>query len=273
MIQQPLEINVDKVLRAKMPRYYCFVPRFIISWLERVVCQRELNAMLRKHADKTGVPFARAMLDEMQVEVEVRGAENLPTDGRNIFVSNHPMGGLDGLALISLLGERYNGNLRFIVNDILMAVTPLAPIFLPVNKVGRQSRERAMIMDNALNSDFQIATFPAGLCSRNTHGDVIEDLKWQKAFVVNAVATRRNVVPIYFDGQNSNFFYRLSKFRSKIGLKFNIEMIYLPNEMLKCRGRKFVVTIGKPIEWTTFDNSRSPIEWAAEVRKRVYSLK
>ena len=154
MIQQPLEINVDKVLRAKMSRYYRFVPRFVVSWLERVVCQRELNAMLHKHADKTGVAFARAMLDEMQVEVEVRGAENLPTDGRNIFVSNHPMGGLDGLALISLLGERYNGNLRFIVNDILMAVTPLAPIFLPVNKVGRQSRDRAMIMDNALNSDF-----------------------------------------------------------------------------------------------------------------------
>ena len=265
-----MKIDIDQVLRARLPRHYRYIPRFAVRWLERIICQDKLNAILVKMADKNSVDAAIAALDEMNITIDAQGLEHLP-DGRYMFVSNHPLGGLDGLALISLLGQRYDRKIKFLVNDLLMAVEPLRGVFLPVNKYGSQSRETATQIEEALKSDNQFITFPAGLCSRMQPDGTIADLPWQKAAVVHAAAHQRDIVPIYFDAHNSKFFYRFAKWRKKLGIKFNIELIFLPKEMIKLCGTTLRVIIGEPISWTSLDASR-PKQEAARLRQIVIDM-
>ena len=270
MDSKPMKIDVDQVLRARLPRHYRYIPRFAVRWLERTICQDQLNAILEKMAGKDGVDAASAALTEMGITIDEKGLEQLP-EGRYMFVSNHPLGGLDGLALISLLGNRYQHHIKFLVNDLLMAVEPLRDVFLPVNKYGSQSRAAASQIEEALQSDNQFITFPAGLCSRMQPDGSIADLTWQKAAVVHAVNYQRDIVPIFFDACNSKFFYRFAKWRKKLGIKFNIELIFLPKEMIKQCGSTLHVIIGEPIPWTSLD-ARAPKKEAARLRDIVYSM-
>ncbi len=270
MDSKPMKIDVDQVLRARLPRHYRYIPRFAVRWLERTICQDQLNAILEKMAGKDGVDAASAALTEMGITIDEKGLEQLP-EGRYMFVSNHPLGGLDGLALISLLGNRYQHHIKFLVNDLLMAVEPLRGVFLPVNKYGSQSRAAASQIEEALQSDNQFITFPAGLCSRMQPDGSIADLTWQKAAVVHAVNYQRDIVPIFFDACNSKFFYRFAKWRKKLGIKFNIELIFLPKEMIKQCGSTLHVIIGEPIPWTSLD-ARAPKKETARLRDIVYSM-
>ena len=266
-----MKIDVDKVLRERLPKHYRYIPRFVVRWLERTICQDQLNAILVKMAGKdNSVDAATAALDEMGITVEATGLERLP-QGRFMFVSNHPLGGLDGLALISLLGNHYERHIKFIVNDLLWAVEPLRGVFLPVNKYGRQSRTAAADIETALESDNQFITFPAGLCSRMQPDGTIADLTWQKSAVIQAVNHQRDIVPIFFDARNSKFFYRFAKWRKKLGIKFNIELIFLPKEMIKQSGSTLHVTIGEPIPWTSLDVKKTK-QQAAHLREIVYSM-
>ncbi len=267
---EPMRIDVDHVLRARLPRHYRYIPRFVVRWLERIICQDKLNAILVKMAGKNSVDAATAALDEMGITIESSGLEKLP-EGRFMFVSNHPLGGLDGLALISLLGNRYDRKIKFMVNDLLMAVEPLRGVFLPVNKYGRQSRASATQIEEALAGDEQFITFPAGLCSRMQPDGTIADLPWQKAAVVHAVNYKRDIVPIYFDAVNSRFFYRFAKWRKRLGLKFNIELIFLPKEMIKKSGSTLRAVIGDPIPWDTLDGAH-PKQEAARLREIVINM-
>ena len=270
MSGQPIKIDVDKVLRDRLSGHYKYIPRFVVRWLERTICQDRLNAILEKMAGKNSVDAATAALDEMNITVKATGLDHL-YDGRFMFVSNHPLGGLDGLALISLLGNRYDKKIKFLVNDLLMAVEPLRGVFLPVNKYGKQSRTVATQIEEALKSDNQFITFPAGLCSRMQPDGSIADLPWQKAAVVHATNYQRDIVPVYFDAHNSRFFYRFAKWRKRLGIKFNIELIFLPKEMLKKCGNTLQVIIGEPIPWTAIDASR-PKQEAARLREIVINM-
>lgn len=270
MSSEAMRIDVDKVLRERLPKHYRYIPRFAVRWLERTICQNQLNAILLKMAGKNSVDAATAALNEMDITVRATGLEQLP-EGRYMFVSNHPLGGLDGLALISLLGNRYDKNIKFLVNDLLMAVEPLRGVFLPVNKYGSQSRAAATQIEEALNSDAQFITFPAGLCSRMQPDGTIADLPWQKAAVAHAVNYQRDIVPIYFDAHNSRFFYRFAKWRKKLGIKFNIELIFLPKEMIKQCGATLRVFIGEPIPWDSLD-ARAPKREAARLRDLVINM-
>ena len=265
-----VRIDVDSVLRTRLPKHYRYIPRFVIRGLERIICQDRLNTILKKMADKNSVDAATVALDEMDITVTVSGLDKLP-NGRYMFVSNHPLGGLDGLALISLLGNRYDHKIKFLVNDLLMAVTPLRGVFLPVNKYGHQSREAATEIKESLKGDNQLITFPAGLCSRMQPDGTIADLTWQKAAVVHAVNYQRDIVPIYFDARNSRFFYRFAKWRKRLGIKFNIELIFLPKEMLKQSGSNLHFIVGQPIPWSSLD-ARAPKHEAARLRDIVYSM-
>jgi len=265
-----VKIDVDSVLRTRLPKHYRYIPRFVVRWLERTICQDRLNTILKKMADKNSVDAATAALDEMGINVTASGLDELP-DGRYMFVSNHPLGGLDGLALISLLGNRYDHKIKFLVNDLLMAVTPLRGVFLPVNKYGHQSREAASEIKESLKGDNQMITFPAGLCSRMQPDGTIADLPWQKAAVVHAVNNQRDIVPIYFDARNSRFFYRFAKWRKRLGIKFNIELIFLPKEMLKQSGSNLHFIVGQPIPWSSLD-ARAPRHEAARLRDIVYTM-
>ena len=265
-----VKIDVDSVLRTRLPKHYRYIPRFVVRWLERTICQDRLNTILKKMADKNSVDAATAALDEMGINVTASGLDELP-DGRYMFVSNHPLGGLDGLALISLLGNRYDHKIKFLVNDLLMAVVPLRGVFLPVNKYGHQSRAAASQIEEALKGDDQFITFPAGLCSRMQPDGTIADLPWQKAAVVHAVNNQRDIVPIYFDARNSRFFYRFANWRKRLGIKFNIELIFLPKEMLKQSGSNLHFIVGQPIPWSSLD-ARAPRHEAARLRDIVYTM-
>ena len=265
-----VKIDVDSVLRTRLPKHYRYIPRFVVRWLERTICQDRLNTILEKMADKNSVDAATAALDEMGITVTASGLDKLP-DGRYMFVSNHPLGGLDGLALISFLGNRYAHKIKFLVNDLLMAVVPLRGVFLPVNKYGHQSREAAAEIKESLKGDNQMITFPAGLCSRMQPDGTIADLPWQKAAVVHAVNYQRDIVPIYFDARNSRFFYRFANWRKRLGIKFNIELIFLPKEMLKQSGSNLRFVVGQPIPWSSLD-ARAPKQEAARLRDIVYSM-
>ena len=264
-------IDIDKVLREKAPKYYKYIPRFVVSYLKRIVHQEELNVFLRDSKDKVGVDFLKACLEFLDANIVVKGEEHLPKEGLYTFVSNHPLGGQDGVALGYILGSFYNGKVKYMVNDLLMNLQGLAPLCIPINKTGKQAKDFPRMVEAGFASDDQLIMFPAGLCSRRQNG-VIRDLDWKKTFIVKSVQTHRDVVPIHFEGRNSNFFYNLANICKFLGIKVNIAMLYLADEMLKNRHKTFTVTIGKPISWQTFDKSKTPAEWAAYVKDIVYKL-
>lgn len=264
-------IDIDKVLRKKAPKQARYIPRFVVSYLKRIVHQDELNVFLRESKDKVGVDFLKACLDFLDARLVVKGEENLPNEGLYTFVSNHPLGGQDGLALGYVLGTHYHGKVKYMVNDLLMNLRGLAPLCIPINKTGRQAKDFPKVVEAGFASDNQLIMFPAGLCSRRQKG-VIRDLEWKKTFIVKSVENHRDVVPIHFEGRNSNFFYNLANVCKALGIKFNIAMLYLADEMLKNRHKTFTVTIGKPIPWQTFDKSKTPLQWAQYVKDIVYSL-
>ena len=264
-------IDIDKVLREKAPKYYKYIPRFVVSYLKRIVHQEELNVFLRDSKDKVGVDFLKACLEFLDANIVVKGEENLPKEGLYTFVSNHPLGGQDGVALGYVLGSFYNGKVKYMVNDLLMNLQGLAPLCIPINKTGKQAKDFPRMVEAGFASDDQLIMFPAGLWSRRQNG-VIRDLDWKKTFIVKSVQTHRDVVPIHFEGRNSNFFYNLANICKFLGIKVNIAMLYLADEMLKNRHKTFTVTIGKPISWQTFDKSKTPAEWAAYVKDIVYKL-
>ena len=264
-------IDIDKVLREKAPKYYKYIPGFVVSYLKRIVHQEELNVFLRDSKDKVGVDFLKACLEFLDANIVVKGEENLPKEGLYTFVSNHPLGGQDGVALGYILGSFYNGKVKYMVNDLLMNLQGLAPLCIPINKTGKQAKDFPRMVEAGFASDDQLIMFPAGLCSRRQNG-VIRDLDWKKTFVVKSVQAHRDVVPIHFEGRNSNFFYNLANICKFLGIKVNIAMLYLADEMLKNRHKTFTVTIGKPISCQTFDKSKTPTEWAAYVKDIVYKL-
>ena len=267
-------IDIDEIVRGKAGAKARFVPRFVLSWLKRIIHQDEVNEFILSEGDKQGMPWLDDCMEYLGTTLNVKGLENLPddSDGRLFtFVSNHPLGGPDGVALGHLLGHRYDGRIKYLVNDLLMNLHGLAPFFVPINKTGKQSRNFPRLVEAVFNSPNHIIMFPAGLCSRRINGQ-IHDLPWQKTFITKSVETQRDIVPIRFNGRNSDFFYRIANVGKRLGLKFNIAMLYLVDELYKNRGKTFDVTIGKPIPYSTFDKSRKPQEWAAYVEDIVYKL-
>ena len=267
-------INIDKVLQEKMGSKAKFVPSFAVSWLKRIVHQDEVNRFLWESRDKTGVEWLEECVRYLDMTLQIEGAENLPSkdDGRlYTFVSNHPLGGEDGVALGAVIGRHYDGKFKYLVNDLLMNLPGLAPLCIPINKTGNQSRNFPAMVNAGFNSDYHMLMFPAGLCSRKTNGQ-IRDLPWKKTFISKSVQTQRDVVPIHFGGSNSEKFYRIANLCKTLGLKVNLAMLFLVDEMYKNVHKTFRVAIGKPIPWQTFDKSRTPAEWAQFVQDKVYEL-
>ena len=272
--QTPIRLDVEAVVKKKVgPR----TPRFVINYLKRIVHEDIFNRFFSAHPDLKNYDFIREVIGPnlLNTSVSVSGTENLPQDGRPVcFASNHPLGGLDGMILALYLGEQRNYNVRVIVNELLMYLTPLQGIFVPVHVSGKggQNREYAQKIDELYSSEADILTFPSGKCSRKIQGKV-QDPEWKKSFIQKSVQHKRDIVPIYFDGQNSSFFYNLALWRTRLGIKTNIEMLYLADEMFKATGKHFSIKIGKPIPYTTFDHSRTPAEWAQWVRGEAYGMK
>ncbi|WP_080905529.1 1-acyl-sn-glycerol-3-phosphate acyltransferase [Parabacteroides sp. Marseille-P3160] len=266
-------IDLRHVLLQKAPSLAGIMPAFLINYLIRIVHQDELNEILNRYKDKDGVAFMQELIHYFDLTLELVNAENIPEDngGRYLFASNHPLGGLDGICLSAVLGERFYGKIKYPVNDLLLFIPNLRSIFVPINKHGRQGREAAIQMEETYASDNQVITFPAGLCSRKQKGQ-IRDLDWKKSFIQKAVVHQRDIVPVYFEGRNSDFFYRLANLRKRLGIRVNLEMIYLSDEMFRSKHKTFRIYFGRPIPWQSFDKSRKPEEWAEWVKDKVYKL-
>ena len=264
-------VDVDDILRGKMGPKAKYVPT---GWLKRIVHQDEVNRFLWESRDKTGVDWLEECVRYLDMTLEIEGKENLPdkNDGRlYTFVSNHPLGGVDGVALGSVIGRHYDGRFRYLVNDILMNLPGLDPVCIPINKTGKQSRDFPAMVEAGFQSDNHMLMFPAGICSRKINGQV-HDIPWKKTFITKSVQYQRDIVPIHFGGQNSEFFYKLANFSDKYVKKVNIAMLFLVDEMYKNVHKTFRVAIGKPIPWQTFDKSKTPMEWAKFVEDSVYQL-
>ena len=264
-------VDVDDILRGKMGPKAKYVPT---GWLKRIVHQDEVNRFLWESRGKTGVDWLEECVRYLDMTLEIEGKENLPdkNDGRlYTFVSNHPLGGVDGVALGSVIGRHYDGRFRYLVNDILMNLPGLAPVCIPINKTGKQSRDFPAMVEAGFQSDNHMLMFPAGICSRKINGQV-HDIPWKKTFITKSVQYQRDIVPIHFCGQNSEFFYKLANFSDKYVKKVNIAMLFLVDEMYKNVHKTFRVAFGKPIPWQTFDKSKSPMEWAKFVEDKVYEL-
>ena len=272
----PLQFDIRAILREKAPKAH--VPGFLIRYLERIVHVKQMNAFLRKYPDLEGYDFIRRVLDEeLCCTASIEGIENIPTDNKPvIFASNHPLGGLDGMIIAQMIHEsrKEKRELKVIVNELLMFMKPIASLWAPVSKTGSLSKEQVLQQQAMWESGTDVMTFPAGACSRLqriNHAWSIQDLEWQKNCIQRAREYHRDIVPIYFEGQNSRFFYALAYLRKLLHIPVNIEMLYLVDEMYGARGKHFRVHVLPPIPYTTFDNSRTPKQWAQYVKSIVYA--
>lgn len=275
---EKLEIDLNRIIRSRIGGWKGrLIPGFLISALERLVHQKELNATLDATYPAEGTAFAEAVYEYFDLTLDVRGMENIPDSGRFIFASNHPLGGLDGIGLIKALGSRYGDDgIRFLVNDMLMNVEPLRPVFLPINKYGSQGRQAAKAIAEAYASDMQMLIFPAGLVSRLHPDGKIRDLSWQKSFIQKAVEYERDIIPVRFEGLNRNRFYRTAWWRKRLGLRVNIEQAMLPAELCAARGNSYRVIFGRPVSWRQLADrlaaGATPAALAAEIRTAVHTL-
>ena len=278
----PLQLSVRDILRGKLPGRR--VPECLIRYLERIVHLEQMNAFLRVHSTEKDYEFIRLVLsEELGCTASIDGVEHIPTgDSPVLFVSNHPLGGLDGMIIAQMIHEsrqtqavgQPQRELKVIVNDLLMHMQPLAGLWAPINKVGKISREQVEEQHRMWESGVDVLSFPAGACSRLQRIDgkwQIRDLEWQKNFVQRAREYKRDIVPIYFEGQNSRFFYALAFIRKLLHIRVSIEMLYLVDEMYRSRGKHFRVHVLPPIPYATFDDSRTPKQWAQYVKQVIYA--
>lgn len=262
-------IDLEKVFREKNKGASKFIPGFIFGLLRKIVHEKEINRVLWDYRDYEGLPFVDYLVQDFGARVSYTGLENIPRNGRFIIASNHPLGGLDGIVLMQVIGKTKK-DIVFPVNDILLFIPNLQPLFIPINKHG-SNMENIRIIDETFASDKTMLFFPAGLVSRKQKGK-IEDLDWKKTFISKAIKFKRDIIPTFIDGKNSNFFYNLAKLRKKLGLKANIEMLFLPNEMFNQKNKPINIIIGQPIPYQTFDKRHNINEWAAKVKAYVYAM-
>jgi putative hemolysin len=276
-----IKIDVDSILKQRLPKMYKHIPRCAVEWLKRTICQERLNQLLEENAGLEGAEFCRGVLKSLNISINTKFENRLlnPEHRRVLYVSNHPLGGLDGMALIDYVQRRHGGKVYFVVNDLLTAIKPLESVFLPINKFGKQDRSAVKAIDEAFEGDDPIIMFPAGLVSRlqkvpfqRVRKKMVVDLQWNKMFVNKAYQYQRDVIPLFFSGQNSQHFYKMANLRTKLGIKFNFEMILLPSEMLKMENSTFTIACGGPISWQMLTPGPDALGCARAVGAYVYNI-
>ena len=263
-------IDVEKIIASKNTTMAKLLPNFILNYLKRIIHEDEINAFIRNNGHLKNHEFVEAVFKEMGARIHVKGIENIPLTGGCIIAANHPLGGLDGIGLMKAVGERRE-DIRFFVNDILLNLQNFGELFVGVNKHGKNAKENLRLMDEVFASDNCVLFFPAGLVSRRQNG-VIRDLEWQKSFINKAISYSKPIVPAYIGGQNSNFFYNLANWRKRLGIKGNIEMLYLADEMYNQKNQTIEVIFGEPILPNHFTKNLNLSDWAQKLKEHVYNL-
>lgn len=263
-------IDIQKLIASKSPKLVKWIPGFIMRYLKRILHQDEINAFMNEHKDDKNEAFCDEVMKYLDIKVKIDGIERIPKQGKVILAMNHPLGGMDAIALVSAIKD-HRIDLKYIVNDLLMSLTNLEGIFVGVNKHGRNKASIREQISDLFSSDQMVCIFPAGLVSRRIKGEV-KDLVWKKTFITYAKKFDHTIVPIHIDGELSNFFYNLSAIRTKLGIKANIEMLYLSNELFKQRGKTITFTVGEPIKVADLDPLQSEQELAQVVKDKVYEI-
>lgn len=264
-------IDLEKVIANKSPKLRKMLPGFVLRWLKNILHERDINETMAVIGKMQGLDFCDGLMKHLNVTVALKGLDNVPADGGVIIASNHPLGGLDGITLMHAVGQKRK-DLQFLVNDILMNVENLRPLFVPVNKHGPNGRQIARMIEETYAKDIAVLVFPAGMVSRKQNG-VIADLEWKKSFISKSIKYKKDIVPVFIDGTNSPFFYNLARFRKAIGIGANLEMFLLPKEMFRQRNRKITISFGKPVPWQTFaESDKNHQQWANDMRSKVYDM-
>jgi putative hemolysin len=263
-------IDLKKLIESKNPTLAKWLPSPILNWIRKIIHEKDANRFIAQNGHLRNLEFVAAVMEELQITIRVTGLENIPTSGGCIVAANHPLGGVDGVALMQAVGSK-RADIRFFVNDLLLYMTGFGELFVGVNKHGTNPREALKLMDSIFGSDKCILFFPAGLVSRRQNG-IIRDLDWQKSFIAKAVQHQKPIVPTFIGGKNSDFFYNLANWRKKLGIKANLEMFFLVQEMYKQKGNTIDFHFGKPIEPTVFTKEKTTTEWAAWLKSEIYSM-
>ncbi|MFN5629228.1 MAG: 1-acyl-sn-glycerol-3-phosphate acyltransferase [Bacteroidota bacterium] len=263
-------IDIEKLFNSKNPKLLKFLPRPILRYLKKIIHQDDVNQFINSCKGMDSFEFSEAVIKKFNIKIEVKGLENIPQTGGYIFCSNHPLGGMDAMAIASVM-QPIRRDLKFIVNDLLLHLVNLKEIFVGVNKHGKTAAESLKSVDELFGSDNAIVIFPAGLVSRKQQGKIM-DLEWKKTFITRAKKYKKDIVPIYIKGENTNFFYNLSKIRTSIGIKANLEMLYLVDEMYQQKDKTFLIVFGKPISIDNFTKDKTDAEWANHMKHKVYEL-
>jgi putative hemolysin len=263
-------IDIEKTIRESNSRFFKSLPRFIIRFIIKLIRQEEINEVIYNNREMSGVPFLNGVLNDWNVKIEVVGEDKIPAAGRFIFASNHPVGGIDALGIFNMI-YRHFPVVVSPANELLELIPNIEPLMFGVNVFGKTTRDRAVKLNELYESDAQIMIFPAGEVSRRKKG-VISDITWQKSFVAKAIEHRRDIIPVFIEGRNSNLFYFVAGFRKLIGIKMYIETLLLPREMLKQRNSKTTLHIGEPIKYQALTREFSHSEWAQKIKMIVYSL-
>jgi len=267
---EALKIDIRKILGNKNPKLLKRLPNFILNWVEKFIHQDEINYILNEGKGQVGPEFINTVFRINQVTLKSRFLDRIPEKGGCIIAANHPLGGVDGMALMAEVAKR-RSDFLFLANDILMNITPLKDSFLPVNRVGSTDRKSLALISEAYASGKAIIIFPSGFVSRKIDG-IVQDLPWQKSVIQKAKEHKLCIIPTFIDGENTKRFYRISKIRKILGVKANLEMFTLPDEMFKQKGKTSTKTFGNPIEPEKLYRNK-PIEIAAKIRELVYALK
>lgn len=264
------QIDVEEVIKLKNPKLLKVLPRFVLKYIKKIIHQDEMNQLLDETVFDYELDFIKKALIHFQLKIESVGLENIPKKGSCIIACNHPLGGLDGIAVMNEVGK-VRSDMKALVNDILMNLKNLSTLLIPINKQGKNSIENSKRINNAYLSDECLILFPAGLVSRKQKGQ-IKDLEWQKSFVTKAIKFKQDIIPVYVEAQNSNFFYNLALIRKKVGLKTNLEMFFLVDEVYRQKGKTIRITFGEPISHNWFTDDKTHFEWANEIKNHVYRL-
>ncbi len=270
MTSVPKVIDVELALQEKIPDIYKKIPGVLIRLMEKVIRQADMNRMIHESSHLNGIPLVDWVLDQFGVNIVVKGKKLIPKKGRYIYPANHPIGSLDGLAIVSVVAK-IHPLIKFVANDLLRVIKGFDSISLYIARFGQINRRNAILINKTLASEAQLLVQPAGTVSKRNPVK-IRDLAWNKFFIHKAIQYKRDVIPIHVQARNSRLFYNIASFRKIFRIKSNLEMFLLPREMFNKSGKTITITFGIPIAYKTFDDSRTHLEWAQKVREYVYVL-
>ncbi|WP_046743123.1 GNAT family N-acyltransferase [Kordia zhangzhouensis] len=265
-------VTAKEVAKAIKLDKYGFIGTFIGWILMKVLRISDLNKIYDKHKHLDDLEFLNALLDEFQIKFEIpdEDLKRLPKDGAYITISNHPLGGIDGILLLKLMIEQ-RPDYKIIANFLLHRIDPLKPYVMPVNPFEDHKEAKSSIAGfkqsiKHLREGKPLGIFPAGEVSTYKDGRLIVDKPWEEAAMKLVQKAKVPVVPIYFHAKNSRIFYRLSK------ISDTFRTAKLPSELLTQKNRVIKVRIGKPIPVKAQDEHENLSDFTEFLRKKTYML-